>query len=58
MINSVTEPYAMDFFLWGYLKEKVYQTVPQNVQDLRQRIIRELIALRHVHLARPDFDAM
>jgi hypothetical protein len=28
----------LDFFLWGYIKEKVYVTPPQNVQDLDQRI--------------------
>ena len=36
----------------------VCQTVPQNLQDLRQRTTREVIALRSVHLASPDFDAM
>ncbi|CAB4013011.1 Hypothetical predicted protein [Paramuricea clavata] len=24
-----------DFFLWGYLKSRVYQTPPQNLEDLR-----------------------
>ena len=48
----------MDIFLWGYLKHKVYQTVPPNVQDLRKRITREVIARRRVHLVRPSFDSM
>ena len=30
----------LDFFLWGYLKSKVYQTRPQTLQELRQRIER------------------
>lgn len=30
-----------DYFLWGYLKSKVYYTKPDNLEDLRQRIVRE-----------------
>lgn len=29
----------LDFFLWGYLKSKVYATKPLNLDDLRQRIV-------------------
>lgn len=28
----------MDFFLWGYIKDKVFSTTPQNVEDLKARI--------------------
>lgn len=28
----------LDFFLWGYLKSKVYRTPPNNLLDLRTRI--------------------
>ena len=35
-----------DFFLWGYLKDKVFSTPPQNIQDLRQKIIEQFNALR------------
>ena len=28
----------LDFFLWRYLKSKVYSTKPQNLDELRQRI--------------------
>lgn len=28
----------LDFFLWGYLKDQVYQTLPQNRDDLINRI--------------------
>lgn len=28
----------LDFFLWGYLKDKVYVTPPENLQELRMRI--------------------
>lgn len=33
---------ALDYFLWGYLKDRVYRTKPQNLVDLRQRIIDEI----------------
>lgn len=28
----------LDFFIWGYLKQKVYSTTPENLNDLRNRI--------------------
>lgn len=28
-----------DFFLWGWLKQKVYVTPPENLEDLRNRIL-------------------
>lgn len=28
----------LDFFLWGYIKEKVYQTPVQNISELEERI--------------------
>ena len=30
-----------DFFLWGYLKSKVYITKPRNISELKMRIIQE-----------------
>ncbi|KZC04024.1 hypothetical protein WN55_01285 [Dufourea novaeangliae] len=30
---------SRDFFLWGYLKQSVFQTSVENVDDLRNRII-------------------
>ena len=35
-----------DFFLWGYLKSKVYQTAPSDIQDLTQRIVSEADAIK------------
>jgi hypothetical protein len=32
----------LDFFLWGYLKSKVYFNRPNNVDELRQRIRAEV----------------
>ena len=34
-----------DFFLWGYLKSKVYTTPPNDIDDLRARIHRKVAAL-------------
>lgn len=31
----------LDFFLWGYLKDRVYRTNPENLDELRRRIIQE-----------------
>lgn len=28
----------LDFFLWGFIKDKVYQTPPINTEDVRERI--------------------
>lgn len=35
----------MDFFLWGYLKSKVYATNPATLDALRQRIEEEIAAI-------------
>jgi len=32
----------LDYFFGGYLKSKVYITNPQNLDDLRQRIVHEI----------------
>ena len=40
-----------DFFLWGYLKDKVFSTSPQNIDVLRQQIVDTFNALRQ----QPDF---
>ena len=28
----------LDFFLWGYVKEKVYKTEPTTIENMQQRI--------------------
>ena len=48
----------MDFFLWGYLKAKIYQNVTQHLQDLGQRVTIEAIALCRGDFVMPGFDAM
>ena len=35
-----------DFFLWGYLKSKVFKTPPRDIADLRGRIVAEVDSLR------------
>ena len=35
-----------DFFLWGYIKSKVYTTPPANLDDLEMRIRNEMDILR------------
>lgn len=35
-----------DYFLWGYLKTKVYRTPPANIDELIQRITDEVNALK------------
>lgn len=35
----------MDFFLWGYIKERVYETRPVNLADLQQRIVNVCAAI-------------
>lgn len=32
----------MDFFLWGYLKSKVYETNPATISALKENIVREV----------------
>ncbi|KAJ4450907.1 hypothetical protein ANN_02341 [Periplaneta americana] len=34
-----------DFFLWGYLKDRVYATRPQTVDDLKHNITQEIQAI-------------
>ncbi|KYQ47267.1 hypothetical protein ALC60_13715 [Trachymyrmex zeteki] len=36
-----TDLNPLDYFLWEYLKGKIYNTKPRNLNDLRQRIINE-----------------
>ena len=33
---------APDFFLWGYLKSKVYRNAPKTLQELKANIIEEI----------------
>jgi hypothetical protein len=34
-----------DYFLWGYLKSKVYSTRPMTIEDLKQRILDKISAI-------------
>lgn len=35
----------MDFFLWGYLKNKVYESEPATISALKENIVREVNAI-------------
>ena len=35
-----------DFFMWGYLKDKVFSTPPRSVDEYRQTIVNEFNALK------------
>ena len=41
---------ACDLFLWSYLKFKVFQSRPRDLNELRQRIIEEIQAILQVML--------
>jgi len=43
----VRSPYLSpcDFFLWGYLKEKVFKHRPRSLEDLKERIRQEIDAI-------------
>lgn len=34
-----------DFFLWGYLKSRIYRTQPEDLNELRRRIFQEFTEL-------------
>ena len=38
MASSLARFDTFRFFLWGYLKQKVYETEPASILDLRQKI--------------------
>ena len=35
-----------DYFLWGYMKGKVFSTPPATIEELRERIVREFDLLK------------
>lgn len=42
----------LDFFLWGYLKDRVFKTKPLDLGELRQRILDDCYLLPEQHLTR------
>lgn len=47
----------LDYFLWGYLKSKVFMNRPNNIDDLQHRIIQEIrqISPQMVHNVQKEF---
>jgi hypothetical protein len=43
---------ACDFFLWGYLKHKVFETCLLDLDTLKQRIVEEINAIQADTLSR------
>ena len=41
-----------DFYLWGYLKSKVYNTLPKNLDELKSNIEREIKSITRDDLKR------
>jgi hypothetical protein len=37
---------ACDLFLWSYLKHKVFETCPPDLDTLKQRIVEEINAIQ------------
>ena len=48
----------LDFFLWGYIKSKVYTTPPADIEELERRIRVEIAALRRSDLPGRTVEAM
>ena len=48
----------LNFFLWGYLKDKVHETVPPSLAVLQQRIVQELHALQRTRKVRNAVNGM
>jgi len=45
----------LDYFLWGYLKGKVYAIKLKNLEELRQRIIEEATLIDPEFIRNPVF---
>ena len=42
MATKVPDLNTCDYFLWGYLKSKVYNPIPQTIDQLKNNIEREI----------------
>ena len=36
----------LDFFLWGYVKDKVYGDAPQSIQELKEKIRTVIVKIK------------
>ena len=51
-VNSVATTSTRHFFLWGYVKNNVYQTKVRDITDLRQSISNVIATIDEVMLQR------
>ena len=48
----------LDFFLWGYLKSKIFRNMPTTIDALKARIIEEVEAISPAMIKRACVDSM
>lgn len=48
----------MDFFPWGYLKSKVYETTPPTISALKENIVREVNSIPTSHRVSSEWRAL
>ena len=60
MTSTIFRFDPLGFFLWVYLKDRVYKTAPENLDDLRERIRtrHEIAVLRRTQMVRRGMRAM
>ena len=45
--DRLARPFTVRFFLWGYLKSKVYSNRPQTIEQIKDAIRQEITAIPH-----------
>ena len=35
----------LDFYLWGHVKQKVFESKPSNIQDLKQKVFEVITSI-------------
>ena len=44
--TTATAPQTPDFYLWGFLKDHLYENHPQSIAELKVAIIQKICAIR------------
>ena len=58
MATKIPDLTPLDFFLWGYLKDKVHKTGPASLDELQDKIRHEIVVWRRKRMARRATRAM